>query len=126
MTIAGVSRDWIELFLDYTKNIPSPEIFRRWAGIACIAGALERRVWISVSGKFIYPNLYTMLVSNPGIGKSQAIEHTAEFWHRTPGLHSAPHDVTKAALIDELKEATTKRILNETSLVEYNSLLVAA
>lgn len=120
------SPDWIELFLDYTKAIPSPDVFRLWSAIACVAGALERRVWITVSGKQLFPNLYTLLVANPGIGKTQSIEHVNELWHAVPGLHLAPHDVTKAALVDELSKATRKLIMGEATLVEYNSLLVAA
>lgn len=123
---AGVSRDWIDLFLEYTEGIPSPEIFRKWAAISTISGALERRVWIVSAGKQVYPNLYVLLVSTPGVGKSQAIEHTDQFWREANDLHIAPHDVTKAALIDRLARASRKMVLGDADLVEYNSLLVAA
>jgi hypothetical protein len=120
------SKDWIEQFLDFTSGINSPDIFRQWAAIATVAGALERRVWATVSGKLVFPNLYTLLVSPPGIGKTQAIEHVSEFWYAVKELHVAPHDVTKASLVDVIASATTKFILNGTSLVEYNSVLVPA
>ena len=35
---------WIEGYLDYTKEIKSPLIFKKWAAISCISAALERKV----------------------------------------------------------------------------------
>jgi hypothetical protein len=125
MTGTGL-KDWIEQFLDYTSGINSPDIFRQWAGIATIAGALERRVWIMAAGKQLFPNLYTLLVSAPGIGKTQAIEHTSDLWYAIKELHVAPHDVTKASLVDAIAASSRKLVLSDTSLIEYNSLLIAA
>lgn len=122
----NASPDWIELFLDYTDGVPSPKIFRQWAAISCVAGMLERRVWIQVSGKILFPNLYVLLVSRPGIGKTQAIDHVDEVWRAMKDLHVAPHDVTKASLVDAIANSNRKLILGENKLVEYSSLLVAA
>lgn len=122
----GASQDWIELFLDYTEGIPSPEIFRLWSGITAVAGALERRVWIEASRGVIYPNLYTLLVGRPGVGKSQAIARTYDLWYATNDLKVAPDSVTKASLIDAINAADRKIILNETSMIEFHSLQVAA
>lgn len=118
--------DWIELFLDWTEGIPSPRIFRQWAAISTLAGALERRVHVISAGKPLFPNLYVLLVGTPGVGKTQVIEHVNDLWHVITELHVAPHDVTKAALIDCLAQASSRRILGESQLLEYNSLLVAA
>jgi len=122
----NASSDWIEGFLDYTNNIPSPKIFRLWAAISAVAGALERRVWVVSAGEPLYPNLYVLLVGHPGSGKTQAIKHTNSLWYSCRDLYVAPHDVTKAALIDKLASATRKTVIKESSIVEYNSLQVAA
>jgi hypothetical protein len=123
---ANESEDWIELFLDWTEGIPSPRIFRQWAAICTLAGALERRVHIVSAGKTLFPNMYVLLVGTPGVGKTQVIEHVNDLWHVFTELHVAPHDVTKAALIDCLAQASSRRVLGESELLEYNSLLVAA
>lgn len=125
MSVNG-SEDWIELFLDWTEGIPSPRIFRLWAAICTLAGALERRVHIVSAGKTLFPNMYVLLVGTPGVGKTQVIEHVNDLWHVLVDLHVAPHDVTKAALIDCLAQASRKMVLGEAHLLEYNSLLVAA
>jgi len=119
-------QDWIELFLEATESIPSPEIFRLWSGITAVAGALERRVWLESAQGKLYPNLYVMLVSNPGVGKTQAISRVDALWRLTRDLKVAPHDVTKAAFIDSIKKAKRIIIRSETSMVEYHTLLVAA
>jgi hypothetical protein len=126
MTSENEPLDWIELFCKWTDGIPSPRIFRQWAAISCIAGALERRIHAIVAGKQIFPNLYVLLVGTPGIGKTQAIEHVNELWTEVSDLHVAPHDVTKAALVDELSRASCRRVKGDAHLIEYNSLLVAA
>jgi len=118
--------DWIELFLEWTDGIPSPKIFRQWSAICTIAGALERRVYIISAGRLLYPNMYVLLVGSPGVGKTEAINYVNKLWMEARELHVAPHDVTKAALIDELARASRKIITGETRLLEYNSLVVAA
>jgi Protein of unknown function (DUF3987) len=75
----------------------------------------------------VYPNLYVLLVATPGVGKSQAIKHVNDLWTAFPSaLHVAPHDITKAALVDALAQASHRHVIGESQLVEYNSLLVAA
>src|SRR6266481_9773574 len=57
-----LAQDWIEAFMDYTGGLPSPAIFRLWAGISTLAGAQERRTRVMSAGRPIYPNLYVLLV----------------------------------------------------------------
>src|SRR3974377_55752 len=86
--------DWIENFFNLTECIPSPPIFRLWCGIATVAGALERRVWVVSAGKRVFPNLYTLLVGHPGTGKTQAIEHVSYLWYSCRALFISPQHVT--------------------------------
>ena len=112
--------------MDFTSVIPSTPIFRLWSGIVTIAGALERRVWVISAGEPMFPNLYVLLVGHPATGKTQAIKHINNLWYACKELFVAPHDVTKPALIDCLAKASRRIIKNEGSLIEYNTLLVAA
>lgn len=78
------------------------------------------------AGEQLYPNLYTLLVGTPGSGKTQAIKHTNFLWYAVKDLFIAPHDITKAHLIDCLAGATRKIIVSEIEMIEYNSLQIAA
>lgn len=120
--------DWITAFEEYAVDLPSPKIYLRWCAIACIAGALERKVWIRSLKQELYPNLYTVLVGPPGVGKTQATSQVEMFWRGLKDHKVAPTALTRASLIDALDEAKrTKTVIGASSLhLEFNSLLVNA
>jgi hypothetical protein len=120
------SPDWIESFLAFTDAIPSPAIFRKWAAISAIAGALQRRVYVQTAQSLIFPNLYVLLVSPPGIGKSEAIKRVGEIWHAADHLHVAPNSVTRASLLDILDKSQVKNVLPSGDLDQFHALTVAA
>lgn len=122
--------DFIEGYLAYTEGIPSPYLFRLWAGISLVSSALERRVWLETKGGALFPNQYIVLVASPGIGKDQAIMPARQILAsaKSPltnkqAFHIAPKSVTKASLIDKLEEAKTV-FLADGAPVEYHSLSV--
>jgi hypothetical protein len=108
----------------------SPLIFRRWAAVMCVAGALERKVWtVAFSGRITYPSMYVLLIGGPGVGKTESIRKVRELWLALPDLHVAPSSVSRASLVDSLNEAT-REILRPTAAVDrfvkFNSLQVGA
>lgn len=117
--------DWIDDFLFWSDTFPSPLIFRQWAAISAIAGALEQRVWLWSADGVIYPNLYVLLVASPGIGKN-IIQEVKRIWHRAGKFKLAPDNLTKPALIDSLAAAGTTFLISSTHMLEYHSVLVAA
>lgn len=119
---------WIESFEYFTRNRQAPALFRKWAGIACIAGTLERKIWVKAFGQLLYPNMFVVLCGGPGIGKTVAIRETEFFWRSLPGLFVAPDSVTRASLIDDLMAARRKilRVQENPPFVEFHSLQCAA
>lgn len=119
--------DWITAFLDYTDGLPSPLHFREWAAISCVAGAMERRCWADAAYKQTFPNLYVILVGPPGTGKS-IIDEISTLWRECKAFYVSPSSITKAALIDCLKDSQQTLLpdVGRPQLTQYNSLLVAA
>jgi len=124
--------DFVTDFMTYTEGALSPELFRLWTGIALVAGACERRIWLRTGRNTTFPNLYTLLVAPPGVGK-QVIDDARELWTDTreansmsPAFKVAPDSVTKASLIDSLAKAKTTRLPPSGPPIDYHSLLVAA
>lgn len=75
----------------------------------------------------IYPNLYILLISPPGIGKSEAIRRTATFWQSTEGMHVAPDSMTSASLIDELVQSNTRVVSpDKQDFLSFHALSIAA
>jgi len=105
-----VLSDWLDSFMDCTESAAAPPIFRLWAGISCIAGALERRVWVQTLQDPVFPHLFTWLIGPPTTGKGQAIGPVERIWHKARGgvfghLKVAPRSMTKASMIDYMKGA---------------------
>lgn len=126
---SGVRRlqSWIQSFCEWTEPTYTPLLFRKWAAISTIAGAIERKIWTRTRGSDLYPNLYILLVSKPGIGKGLTIERVNQLWRKLEGYHVAPASMTNASFMDALDDAKRK-IVRPTEVppyVEFNSLLAA-
>lgn len=119
---------WVSAFFEFTSDLPSPELWRKWTGIAIVAGALERKVWVHTYGRDLYPNLYTILCGPPGVGKTVLTDTARELWTKLDGHRVAPSSVTKPALIDELHDA--KRDIIQPKLtpshIQFHSLKIAS
>jgi len=118
--------NFIELFEEYTSNISSPAIFRKWGAISLIAGALERKVWVVTRGSPVYPNLFVILAANPGVGKSEITWRVRQHWGQIEGHHLASSSVTKASMMDELAEASRRWVTNDPQnpVDSFNSLKI--
>jgi hypothetical protein len=117
---------FIDAFSSFTEGTGSPALFRKWAAISCVAGALERRVWIRMRGKQTFPNLYVCLVGPPGVGKSVVTTEVQTLWVSLEKQHIAPSSVTASSLIDALNLAR-RQLVRPTQIPpieEYNSLKV--
>lgn len=121
-----------------TAKDDTPELFRKWAGISLVSGALERRVWTLVGNRGgqprrTYPNIYTFLVGAPGVGKF-IVEDVQDIWmeardpldNKRAAFHVAPSNMTKASMMDRLSKSMQSFLPPTGAVYEYHSLLVAA
>lgn len=59
--------DFLSGYLEYTNSSEPPTSYHVWCGLAVIAGALQRRVYLPQGlERTIYPNLYVILVGPSG------------------------------------------------------------
>lgn len=114
---------WTDSFEVYTEKLFAPLIFRKWAAISIIAGALERKVWTVTNRGALYPNHYVLLVGPPGVGKGLLMAEVNRMWDSLQTLFKAPINVTKSSLVDALSEA--KRSIVFPNYVEFHSLQAA-
>src|SRR3970282_2256759 len=54
---------FVEMFLEWTKDCESPTSYFKWAAYTAIASALRDNCWILRHDGIIYPNIYTILLS---------------------------------------------------------------
>lgn len=65
---------FLDDYLRYTDETESPKIYHRWCALTAIGALLGRNVYLQFGHSRIYPNLYTMLIGDPGARKSTAIK----------------------------------------------------
>lgn len=95
------NHDWITAFIQHTSHLEAPTKMYFWVGIATIAGALRRRVWIDQATFKWWPNLYTLLVAPPGVvSKSTTAALGFDLLRSVPGIYFGPDVVTWQALFD--------------------------
>jgi len=85
-------------------SVPTPEIFKTWTGIATVSSALERRVWLNLSGGKMYPNMFVFLVANPGVGKDQALMPARELLSESNAVNLAPTSMSGKGMVDTLAD----------------------
>lgn len=61
----------IEKWRVYTEKLISPDSFINFSFLFLISAALQRRVWLGdLDFKPVFPNIYLVLVGDPGVGKT--------------------------------------------------------
>lgn len=115
-------------FVRATEPLSSPELFRKWAGISAISGALERKVWVRTKKSNLYPNLYIVICAPPGVGKTEIINETRQMWLSLETHHIARSSETKASLIDSLNDAERKIVMLDQvpPVIAFNALLISS
>jgi hypothetical protein len=96
--------DYLEAYLEFTKNTESPISYHTWAAIGSIAAALERKVWMKWGHSDIYPNQYIILVGPPGARKGEPIM-IAQDMMAGVGVALASQKTTPEALAKDIAES---------------------
>lgn len=97
--------NFLTAYEEYGDDGFVPPQFNTWAALSIIAGALERRVWLPWNNTYsFYPNIYVLLVSRPGQGKSVSLNNAVDLLktvHRkTSTINIMPSQVTEAKFIE--------------------------
>ena len=120
---------FIAEFKSYLEGLPTPDIFKEWSAVSCLAGLLGRKVWVQAgSGYMLYPNMYIGLIAPPGVGKSTSIREVSKIWLALGDniVKVGPDDVTRASLIDAMADARTEVRLPNGKIMHNHSLNVAS
>lgn len=63
-----------DLYFKYVDRTEPPIIFHRWSLLSCLGAYLGRQYHLPFGDFNIYPNMYVMLIGDPGTRKSTAIK----------------------------------------------------
>lgn len=64
------NENFIHKYTEYAATMPEvPNLYNRWAGVMAVAVTLGKSFFLKRGHFNVYPNLYVMLIGNPGTGK---------------------------------------------------------
>jgi hypothetical protein len=97
---------WLKAYVEHTRISEAPDTFHFWTGVATIAGALRRRVWIDELAYQWVPNFYIVLVGPPGIvTKSTTVGLGMRMLRQIKGINFGPEATTWQKLTESLQQA---------------------
>lgn len=68
------NHELFDLYFRYVEDTEAPIIYHRWSLLTGVGAFLGRQFYLSTGLGRTFPNMYTMLVGNPGTRKSSAIK----------------------------------------------------
>ena len=117
--------NWIDGYLEYTSNTESATIFHKWTALSIIAAALRKKVYFNLGRIRVYPNLYVVLVAEPGaVRKTQAITYGRRIMSKVDSIITSADAVTMQALIQDIESAAQTEHMPDGSIMTHNSLTV--
>jgi len=97
--------DWINSYMDFTKNSEPPETYKKWTAISLIASVLQRKTYLEWGPITFYPNMYIVLVGPSGKCRKGTAMGVGSKFLRKIGISMAAEATTREALIKSLAEA---------------------
>lgn len=115
--------NWLKGYLEYTSGTESAKIFHQWVGLSMISCALRKKIHLSLGRLKIYPNMYVVLVAEPGRArKSQAIDFGLPFIRKIEEITVSADAITREALLQDLELCAFDSRMPDDSLFRHSSL----
>lgn len=95
------------LFPHYFRAVARTEpplIFHRWSMMTSLGAMLGRQFWMPFGDNRIFPNIYTMLMGNPGTRKSTAINRSRKIIAAAGYEHFAHEKTSKEKFLMDLAD----------------------
>jgi len=105
------------------ENTEPARLFDKWVGYSVIASALRRKVSLELGRLVYYPNIYVVLVAEPGVArKTQAIKYGVSFLNTIPDIRLSADSSTKEAMTDDVESSGMDELLVDGTTLRHSSL----
>jgi hypothetical protein len=117
--------NWLEAYAEYTEETESSPMFHRWVSLSMLSSVLRKKVWLSLGRIKVFPNMYVVLVAEPGIArKSQAISYGVDLLNEVPGIVLSADAVTKEAMLQDLEAGAVDEVMPNGTNFRHASLSI--
>lgn len=113
--------NFFSFYSDYVKHTEPPPNFHAWSTIGAISALLGKKCYIPQGHFTVFPNLYIVLVGDPGTRKSTAMNIAKRLVRLIPEVPIAPESSTREALIDDLADNKVVATLNNKDVSYWQS-----
>lgn len=118
-------KNWLESYLEYTFETEPAKQFHIWTGLSTIASALRKKIWFRFGRIRIHPNLFVVLVSEPGVArKTQAITYGEEIVHEVSAIVTSADCITPQAMLEDLETSKAEEVMSDNTTLIHNSLSI--
>ena len=112
--MARLLKNWLDAYMEFTQHSEAPDRFHKWTGIATIAGALRRRVYIEMGYFRWRPNFFIFFVAPAGIvSKSTTVNIGMSLLREVEGINFGPEALTWQSLVKELADSKEEYLVGE-------------
>ena len=94
---------FLENYRRYTQGNETPELIHIWCGLAALAGAIEKRMWIDQKFFKLYFNLYILLLAPAGVAAKSTSMGIALKMLKEAGLNIMEGSILKEKIIEDLE-----------------------
>lgn len=123
--MARLLENWLTSYQDYTRETESAPLFHKWVGLSMVGSALRKKTWLSLGRIKVFPNLYVVLVAEPGIArKSQSISYGVDILNEVPSVITSADAITKEALLQDLESSAVDEQMPDGTMFRHSSLSI--
>lgn len=98
--------NWLSAYSKFTDVSEAPLTFDFWTGVATIAGALRRQVYIDEIKFKLFPNFYVFFVAPPGVAtKTTTVSVGMRILRQVDGVTMGPSSMTWQGLAKGMQKA---------------------
>ena len=120
---------FIEDYFCMVQNTKPAYVYQVWSMLSTLSVFAGRRMWFPFGPKRYYPHLYTILVGDPGNGKSSAMERSMDIVRESGVVPLSGTRITKEALMERMsneKSKGRKLFVYDGQQVEWNAYAIYA
>ncbi len=123
--------NFIDHYTNYSASNEAPSVYHKWACISALSHLIGPRVWTHLGGRLtFYPQMYVLLVGNPGLKKSTAMNQARDLVDSVPLIAQAPASTSKEGIVQLMtaKDSPSKRSyeIRKGEYQQYNQLAIFA
>lgn len=125
MSTNRVLPDFLTSYTKYTTGTESAKVFHTWVGISIISAALRKKVKLNLGRLNVYPNMYIVLVAEPGKArKSVSISYGTPILKSIEDIKVSADAITREALIQDLETCAVDSPMPDGTMFKHSSLAI--